>query len=220
MEIAERLKTARAALGLKQDEMASQSGVSYSVFQKYEMGRSVPGGEAIAGFVRLGISANWLLTGEGPMLLKDVVERPRSVLKAEIAAIEEEQRDTKRLAELRVARAFGYGAVAGISPRVRVAPATAPAVIDQPIPRELMILALEIAEDHLGRAASVAARHDLAEALARAAIKVTPNIANHWALERLTKGELMPLLRFMSSVADLDNPEDQDDDAEGGAPRG
>ena len=81
MHLAAQLKAARAALGLKQDEMAAQSGVSYSVYQKYEMGRSVPGGEAIAGFVRLGINANWLLTGEGPMLLKDLA--PERVAVAE-----------------------------------------------------------------------------------------------------------------------------------------
>ncbi len=28
----------------------------------------------IAAFARLGINANWLLTGEGPMLLKDLVQ--------------------------------------------------------------------------------------------------------------------------------------------------
>ncbi len=72
MSLAQRLKDARARLGLKQDELAAQSGVSYSVYQKYELGRSVPGGDAIAGLVRLGINANWLLTGEGPMLLADL----------------------------------------------------------------------------------------------------------------------------------------------------
>lgn len=72
MEIAERLKAARAALGLKQTEMAAQSGVSPRGYQGYEDGRSVPGGEAITGFVRLGINANWLLTGEEPMLLADL----------------------------------------------------------------------------------------------------------------------------------------------------
>lgn len=73
MNLPQRLKDARARLGLKQDEVAAQSGVSYSVYQKYELGRSVPGGEAIAGLVRLGINANWLLTGEGPMMLADLV---------------------------------------------------------------------------------------------------------------------------------------------------
>ncbi len=70
--ISGRLKTARAALKLSQKEVAAQSGVSPRGYQGYEDGRSIPGGEAIAGLVRLGINANWLLTGEGPMLLADL----------------------------------------------------------------------------------------------------------------------------------------------------
>lgn len=80
MEISDRLKAFRAAIALKQEEMAAQSGVSYSVYQKYELGRSIPGGEAIAGFVRLGINANWLLTGDGPMLLADLHSAPSGAL--------------------------------------------------------------------------------------------------------------------------------------------
>ncbi|RTL24368.1 MAG: helix-turn-helix domain-containing protein [Rhodocyclaceae bacterium] len=86
-EFAQRLKAARTALDLKQDVFAAQSGVSYSVYQKYEMGRSVPGGEAIAGFVSQGINANWLLTGEGPMLLKDLQPKPMRINVHALAAI-------------------------------------------------------------------------------------------------------------------------------------
>lgn len=32
----------------------------------------MPGGDAVASMVRSGINANWLLTGEGPMLLADL----------------------------------------------------------------------------------------------------------------------------------------------------
>lgn len=70
--VGQRLKSVRKAINLSQDELASQSGVSYSVLQKYEIGRSVPGGEAIAGFVRCGINGNWLLTGDGPMLMAEL----------------------------------------------------------------------------------------------------------------------------------------------------
>lgn len=54
---------------LTQKEIAAQSGVSERSYQGYEDGRSVPGGDAIAGLVRLGISADWLLSGYGEMLL-------------------------------------------------------------------------------------------------------------------------------------------------------
>lgn len=76
MSVSERLKVARGALGLKQDEIAAQSGVSGRAYQGYEGGRSIPGGEAIEGFVRAGINANWLLTGEGPMLLAELLGAP------------------------------------------------------------------------------------------------------------------------------------------------
>lgn len=74
--VSERLKLARSELGLKQEELAAQSGVSSRAYQGYEAGRSVPGGEAIEGFVRAGINANWLLTGEGPMLRTPATEEP------------------------------------------------------------------------------------------------------------------------------------------------
>ena len=75
MGIPERLRVARKHLGLKQGDMAVQSGVSARAYQGYEAGRSIPGGEAIQGFVRAGINSNWLLTGEGEMLVADLVSR-------------------------------------------------------------------------------------------------------------------------------------------------
>jgi transcriptional regulator with XRE-family HTH domain len=72
MTFPERLKAARDAIGLDQRAMSAQSGVSYSAYQKYEIGCSLPCADAIAGFVQLGINANWLLTGEGPMKLADL----------------------------------------------------------------------------------------------------------------------------------------------------
>lgn len=71
-EIAERLKSARTALTLNQKEIASKSGVGFSTYQKYEMALSKPGTDALFGFMRSGINANWLLSGEGSMLLADV----------------------------------------------------------------------------------------------------------------------------------------------------
>lgn len=67
--IADRLKQAREKFTLGQNEFASKCGVGYSTYQKYEMGLSKPGSDAIEGFVRLGLNANWLLTGKGEMML-------------------------------------------------------------------------------------------------------------------------------------------------------
>lgn len=69
MNFPRRLKDARAALGLSQTDAAVRSGVPVGTIRKYEQGPSLPGAEAIEAFVRLGINANWLLTGEGDMLL-------------------------------------------------------------------------------------------------------------------------------------------------------
>lgn len=91
MTIPDRLKAARNALGLIQRDMAVQSGVSVRGYQGYEDGRSVPGGEAIEGFVRKGINANWLLTGEGPMFLKELRELEKAAEEAEALRARVEQ---------------------------------------------------------------------------------------------------------------------------------
>jgi len=109
MTIHERLTLARNALGLKQVEMAEISGVSGRAYQGYEAGRSTPGGEAIAGFMKVGISANWLLTGEGPMLLKDQAAppaapaAPRINTRALAAILDGAQRGLKNATPLQVA---------------------------------------------------------------------------------------------------------------------
>ncbi len=56
-------------MGLSQDEIASSIGSKKRGYQDNERGHSYPGGKVIEGFVHLGINANWLLTGEGEMLL-------------------------------------------------------------------------------------------------------------------------------------------------------
>lgn len=84
MNFAERLKSARGSLGLKQTEMSEQSGVSYRAYQHYEGGRSLPCADALMGFMQLGINANWLLTGEGPMLLADLVVVREVVVEKEV----------------------------------------------------------------------------------------------------------------------------------------
>lgn len=76
MSVGQQLKIARAALGLDQKEFSALSGIPLDTYKKYEGGVRQPGSEAISGIARAGINANWLLIGEGPMLLKDL--QPRS----------------------------------------------------------------------------------------------------------------------------------------------
>jgi len=70
--IGSRMRQAREYFGFSQKEMADKLGVSKRGIQDNETRNRVPGGEVINGFVFLGINANWLLTGEGPMLLADL----------------------------------------------------------------------------------------------------------------------------------------------------
>jgi phage repressor protein C with HTH and peptisase S24 domain len=70
MSISERIKLFRSSNGLKQEELAAISGIPLDSLRKYEGAKSDPGAKAIEGLTRAGINANWLLTGEGPMLLQ------------------------------------------------------------------------------------------------------------------------------------------------------
>ncbi|MEW6514299.1 MAG: helix-turn-helix transcriptional regulator [Pseudomonadota bacterium] len=70
------MRVAREHLGLSQQELADELGGSKRGIQDNEARNRVPGGEVIYGLVRLGINANWLLTGEGPMLLADLAPKP------------------------------------------------------------------------------------------------------------------------------------------------
>lgn len=71
-EISSRIRAARERLGYTQSRMAEAVGGKLRGWQEYEKGRSQPGGRVLAHLVALGINANWLLTGEGPMFTKDL----------------------------------------------------------------------------------------------------------------------------------------------------
>lgn len=69
--VGRRLREARELLGATQKDLGARIGMPVPSLRDYELGKTIPGGEAIEGFIRAGINANWLLTGEGEMLLKD-----------------------------------------------------------------------------------------------------------------------------------------------------
>ncbi|MGQ0530557.1 MAG: helix-turn-helix domain-containing protein [Panacagrimonas sp.] len=92
--IGDRLRAAREAMGLTQPALAAAAGIPLSTQQKYEGDHRQPGADSLAGYVRAGISAHWLLVGKPPMLLKDLYAIPPGALDAEqlktvIVAIEE-----------------------------------------------------------------------------------------------------------------------------------
>lgn len=66
-----RLRAARKALGHTQQALAAIAGVKLPTQKDYERGKSVPGGEALAGFARARINIHWLLGDDhAPMLLE------------------------------------------------------------------------------------------------------------------------------------------------------
>lgn len=69
--IGSRIKEARAALEMTQKELCETIGMPLPSLRDYELCKRIPGGEAIAMFCCAGINANWLLLGEGPMLITD-----------------------------------------------------------------------------------------------------------------------------------------------------
>ncbi len=74
--IAERLRAFRLKIGLNQDEAAAKFGIAYSTYKRYEGAKIWPDSEVIAEMMRVGLNSNWLLTGEGPMLLADLKQQP------------------------------------------------------------------------------------------------------------------------------------------------
>ncbi|WP_048811776.1 helix-turn-helix domain-containing protein [Methylobacillus flagellatus] len=62
--IHERLKTEREALGLSQQALADQLGVSLRSQQNYEAGKRVPDGEYLAAIASLGADVLYILTGQ------------------------------------------------------------------------------------------------------------------------------------------------------------
>ncbi len=88
MNIGERLKLLRKRLELSQETLAQTTGVSLVSLKKYEASKAIPGGEALGNLAKTGVNLNWLLTGEGKMLLSDVDDETGKPL------------DTERLARM------------------------------------------------------------------------------------------------------------------------
>lgn len=70
-EIGARLKSVRLDLNLSQEEMGKRLKISRRGWQDFEMGKNMPGGAVLMALHGLGISIDWVLSGQG---LKDVEE--------------------------------------------------------------------------------------------------------------------------------------------------
>lgn len=107
-KIGDRMREARRVLKLNQidfhDKYVGPDHSTLRTFQRAEKGTNEAGMSLIEAFVRAGINANWLLTGEGPMLTADLMERPASNIRAGIASLESEMLDEQRLIQLMAQR--------------------------------------------------------------------------------------------------------------------
>jgi DNA-binding transcriptional regulator YiaG len=106
--IAARMKAAREALGLSQARFSELYGHKLRTYQKNEAGVSEPGVCLAESFVRAGINANWLLTGDGPMLLADLTEYPRARRPAAASQGQSQVIDMTKLDPGMVVRPAGY----------------------------------------------------------------------------------------------------------------
>lgn len=87
-QIGERMRAAREALGLTQASFNEQFGYgSVRSYQKNEAGINEAGICLAAAFIRAGINANWLLTGDGPMLLADLAPKPAPAPQINVSAL-------------------------------------------------------------------------------------------------------------------------------------
>lgn len=59
-----RILEERKRLGLNQDQVADQCGVSRGMWGKYERGLAVPGGEVLWAFAAIGADIQYIVTGE------------------------------------------------------------------------------------------------------------------------------------------------------------
>ena len=79
MSIGERLRLLRGEFDLSQADMSSKFRIPFGSWKKYEAGPSEPGAGALRGLAEGGVNINWLLTGEGEMLLTDQVKVTETV---------------------------------------------------------------------------------------------------------------------------------------------
>ncbi|WP_297012961.1 helix-turn-helix transcriptional regulator [Thalassospira sp.] len=62
------MKITRIHFGLSQRAISEKIGGSHRSWQEYESGKNVPNGKILTSIAQLGISLDWLLTGEGSMM--------------------------------------------------------------------------------------------------------------------------------------------------------
>lgn len=86
MDISGKLKQARTVLGKTQQQMADAIGKSFVAWQKYEGGKSIPGGQVFEELTKLGFNASWFFSDDVPMLLAAEPSSPQASANGQPAA--------------------------------------------------------------------------------------------------------------------------------------
>jgi hypothetical protein len=73
-----RLKLVRKHLSKSQTGMDSLLNIGKKSWQRYESGGHTPGSQVVAALVEQGFNANWVLSGDGTMLLEDAKPAPEA----------------------------------------------------------------------------------------------------------------------------------------------
>ncbi|MCU0757156.1 MAG: helix-turn-helix transcriptional regulator [Xanthomonadales bacterium] len=76
MDVANRIKAWRQALGLTQEQFAALASMPKRTLVGYENDEREPGAAALALLARTGVNVNWLLTGEGEMRSTPALAEP------------------------------------------------------------------------------------------------------------------------------------------------
>ena len=88
MTIGDRFKKTRDSLGLNQSELARELGVNPSIISDIERGDKEPSKKIISSLiVKYQINSNWILTGQGEMLIKQQDKAEKHPLITDIEAI-------------------------------------------------------------------------------------------------------------------------------------
>jgi transcriptional regulator with XRE-family HTH domain len=72
INVGARLKAVRQQLKMSQAAVSQATGIPLGTYKKYEGEERLPGSVALAAIGKVGVNINWLLSGEGPMLLSDL----------------------------------------------------------------------------------------------------------------------------------------------------
>ena len=97
MIFSHRIKQVRSQLNLSQKDFAEKIGVDQARVSRWEKEKSLPSSSSLIEIARLGVNINWLLTGEGEMML-EIQSSPKS----KKIFSEEQKKEIERLIDERL----------------------------------------------------------------------------------------------------------------------